>query len=82
MLSQKYYYTRIGQANDLKNAKERAIYRIFETLPAILAWGTLLGTIFLSYFAPCFCGNFYNSFRHLLVFKNDLSIAPFAQRFQ
>ena len=62
MLSQKYYYTRIGQANDLKNAKERAIYRIFETLPAILAWGTLLGTIFLSYFAPVFAAIFIIAF--------------------
>ena len=62
MLSQEYYYTRIGQADDLKNAKERAIYRLFEALPAVLAWGTLLGTVFLSYFSPVSAAIFIISF--------------------
>lgn len=62
MLSQEYYYTRVGQADDLKNAKERLIYRVFETFPAILAWGTLLGTIFLSYFTPVFAAIFIITF--------------------
>lgn len=58
MLSQEYYYTRVGKANDLKIKKEKRIYRLFEALPAVLAWGTLLGTVFLSYFTPVFAAFF------------------------
>ncbi len=62
MLFQEYYYTRIGQADDLKDKKEKIIYRIFEILPAVLAWGTLLGTISISYFVPIVAAIFIISF--------------------
>lgn len=52
MFPQKYYYTRIGKADNLKIEKEKRIYRIFEAFPAVLAWGTLLGVVFISYFMP------------------------------
>jgi len=46
------YYLKIGQAPDLKSPKERRIYRAFEIFPGALAWGTILGVIFFSWFQP------------------------------
>jgi len=45
-------YLQIGKALDLKNPKERKIYRIFEISPGLLSWATLFGGIFLSWKAP------------------------------
>ncbi len=44
-------YYRIGRATDLEG-KDRIIYRLLEILPGFLAWGTILGAIFASYFLP------------------------------
>ncbi|MBU2068094.1 glycosyltransferase family 2 protein [Patescibacteria group bacterium] len=52
MLSEDKYYLKIGKAPDLKSPKERRIYRVFEIIPGILAWGTILGVIFFSWFQP------------------------------
>ncbi len=46
------YYLRIGKASDLKDLKERMIYRIFEIIPGALAWTTLLSVGFLSWARP------------------------------
>ena len=45
-------FFRIGKADDLKNRKERIIYRFFEMLPGILSWGVLLISIILSKIKP------------------------------
>ncbi|MFA6338821.1 MAG: glycosyltransferase family 2 protein [Candidatus Paceibacterota bacterium] len=44
-------YIHVGSANDLKGF-DRVIYRSFEILPGLLSWGTLIGTVVLSYFNP------------------------------
>lgn len=58
----KKYYLKIGNAKDLKNPKERAIYRAFEILPGTLAWVTLLGVIFLSWLLPVWIAFFIIAF--------------------
>lgn len=45
-------YIKIGNATDLVNARDRRIYRLFEMLPGMLSWGTLLGVVFLSWAWP------------------------------
>ncbi len=46
------YYLNIGRATDLKNRKERLIYRIFEILPGFFIWTTLILMVFLSWRKP------------------------------
>jgi hypothetical protein len=43
---------KIGNARDLADKTERRVYRLFEILPGLLAWATLLGVIFLSWASP------------------------------
>ncbi len=45
-------YIKISNARDLTEKTERRVYRLFEILPGALAWLTLLGVIFLSWFSP------------------------------
>lgn len=52
MISKNRYYLKVGKAEDLENYRERLIYRILEILPGALAWATLLGVIFLSWYRP------------------------------
>src|SRR3990167_4548656 len=62
-------YLDISKASDLKDKKEIAIYRAFETIPGIVSCGTLLGVFVFSWILPswvaifiiCFC--FYYLFR-------------------
>lgn len=51
-LPQEYYYLKLGQASDLKDKKERLLYRFFEILPAFLAWGTLIGFVLAAWLIP------------------------------
>lgn len=44
-------YYRVGRATDLTGS-DRVLYRCLEILPGVLSWGTILGTIILSYFLP------------------------------
>ncbi len=46
------YYLNLGRAQDLKDPKERAIYRALEILPGLLIWLTLLGMVFFSWYKP------------------------------
>jgi hypothetical protein len=62
MLPKEKYYLKIGQAPDLKNPKERRIYRAFEILPGVLAWSTLLGVIFFSWLEPVWVALFIITF--------------------
>ena len=45
-------YLRISRASDLKNPKERILYRFFEIFPGALSWGTLILVIVLSWKKP------------------------------
>jgi len=45
-------YINLSRAQDLKNPKERILYRFFETFPAVLSLGTLGFVFFLSWLAP------------------------------
>ncbi|MCX6721217.1 MAG: hypothetical protein NT026_01285 [Candidatus Staskawiczbacteria bacterium] len=68
---EKKEYLNISKASDIKNPKERRLYRFFEMIPAILSLGTLLGVFVFSWLVPswvaifiiCFC--FYYLFRIL-----------------
>jgi len=51
-------YLRIGTASDLKDLKERKIYRIFEIFPGAISWLTLFLAIFFSWRAPFFVACF------------------------
>jgi hypothetical protein len=44
-------YFHVGRASEL-TGRDRKLYRALEMVPGFLTWGTLLGTVFLSYFAP------------------------------
>jgi hypothetical protein len=52
------YYLNVAYASDLKNKKERWLYRFFEILPGLISWSTLLLALLLSYFAPLFISFF------------------------
>jgi cellulose synthase/poly-beta-1,6-N-acetylglucosamine synthase-like glycosyltransferase len=62
-------YLEISKASDLKNPKEKILYRIFEIIPGAMSLGTLFGVFILSWLLPswaaifiiCFC--FYYLFR-------------------
>lgn len=45
-------YLNISQAEDLKNLREKILYRLLEIFPGFLSWGTLTSAFFLSFFAP------------------------------
>lgn len=62
-------YLDISKASDIKNLKDRRLYRIFEMVPGVISLGTLLGVLVFSWLLPswvsifiiCFC--FYYLFR-------------------
>ena len=45
-------YINLSRAQDLKNKKERILYRFFEVLPGFFSWGALIGVFILSWLAP------------------------------
>jgi hypothetical protein len=45
-------YLNLSWSRDLKNPKEKILYRFFEILPGTLTWGTLGGAFILSWLAP------------------------------
>lgn len=52
------YYLKIGKATDLKDKKERIIYRIFEIIPGFLVWLTLIGIFIASWLMPVWASLF------------------------
>lgn len=56
------YYLRIGTANDLKDPKERLLFRIFEIFPGFLSWLTLLAAIVFSWLRPVWVAGFIITF--------------------
>ncbi len=45
-------YLDISKASDIKNKKERRLYRFFETIPGIISFGTLIGVLIFSWLIP------------------------------
>ncbi len=62
MLSPEQYYLKVSKATDLKKPSERRLYRFFEILPGFLAWATLLGVVFLSWYQPVWISIFIIAF--------------------
>ncbi|MBI2450113.1 MAG: glycosyltransferase family 2 protein [Candidatus Nealsonbacteria bacterium] len=56
------YYINIGRATDLKDKKERIVYRAFEILPGVLIWSTLIGMPVFSWLFPVFVAYFIIGF--------------------
>ena len=46
-----YSYLHVGSHRDLEG-RDRTVYRLFEILPGILSWATLLGVVFFSWVWP------------------------------
>ncbi len=62
-------YFQVGRASDLKGG-DRILYRILEILPGLLSWGTILGTVVLSYFEPVAAAYFIIAFDLYWLIKN------------
>lgn len=62
MIPSHKYYLNIGKASDLKNSKERLIYRSLEIFPGALIWGTLIGMVVFSWFRPVWIAYFIMGF--------------------
>ncbi|MEX2008093.1 MAG: glycosyltransferase family 2 protein [Candidatus Spechtbacterales bacterium] len=45
-------YLNVGRAADIKNKKERYIYRAMEIIPGVAIWSTFVITVALAYFQP------------------------------
>ncbi len=58
----------IGRASDLEG-RDRLLYRTLEMIPATLAWGTIIGSIVLSYFLPLWMAFFIITFDIYWLFK-------------
>ena len=56
------YYLKISRASELKDKKERIIYRIFEIIPGAICWLTLIFCFLISYFKPVWAAVFIISF--------------------
>ena len=52
MKMDEYYYLTISKAGDLKNLKERILYRCFEIFPGFMSLGILFLMFFLSWLKP------------------------------
>ncbi len=49
---EKREFVQIGFSPDIKNPKDRRLFRLLEILPGVLSWATVLIAIFLSYKRP------------------------------
>src|SRR3989344_1796014 len=56
------YYLKVGRASDLKEPKERKIFRALEILPGALSWLTLATVVLLSWLKPTWVAIFIISF--------------------
>jgi len=62
MSSNDKYYLKVGRASDLKNPKEKALYRALEILPGFLVWATLIGMFIFSWLKPVWVAYFIIAF--------------------
>jgi len=56
------YYFNVSRASDLKDPKERALFRFLEMLPGLVSWITLMSVFILSWIAPVFISFFIIAF--------------------
>src|SRR3989338_938020 len=63
------YYLEVGSYKDLKDKKERLIYRSFEILPGFLIWSTFAIAVFLSWHKPLWVAVFIIAFDLYWLFK-------------
>ncbi len=69
MHPQKDYYLKIGRASDLKDAKERTIFRFFEILPGASSWGILFLAVILSWKKPIWIAFFIITYTIFWLFR-------------
>ena len=60
---------RTGHAPHLENKADRRLYRFLEMVPGLLAWGSILLIVFLSYFKPVWAAYFIIAFDLYWVLK-------------
>ena len=62
-------YLDISKASDLKNKKDRRLYRFFEMIPGFLSLGTLLGVFVFSWLVPSWVAIFIIIFCFYYLFR-------------
>lgn len=62
-------YLNISKASDIKNKKDRLLYRFFEMTPGFLSLGTLLGVFIFSWLAPSWVAIFIIIFCFYYLFR-------------
>ncbi|MBX4201118.1 glycosyltransferase family 2 protein [Candidatus Parcubacteria bacterium] len=62
-------YLDISDARDIKNKKERRLYRLFEMLPGLLSFGTLIGVLVFSWLIPGWVAIFIIAFCFYYLFR-------------
>lgn len=55
-------YLKAARAADLRDPKDRTLYRFFEMLPGMLSWGTLVFVVLFSWLKPAFVAFFILAF--------------------
>ncbi len=73
------YYLKVGRAADLKNPRERFIYRFLEILPGTLVWATLIGMFLFSWLRPVWVAYFimvFSVYWVLRTFHFTLHVIP------
>ena len=62
-------YLKIGRASDLKDPRERAVFRLLEIFPGALSWATLILAILLSWLKPTWVSLFVIIYIVLWLFR-------------
>lgn len=62
-------YLDISKASDIKNRKDRLLYRLFEMIPGIMSLGTLLGVFVFSWILPSWVAIFIIIFCFYYLFR-------------
>jgi hypothetical protein len=62
-------YLDISKASDIKNYKDRLLYRFFEMIPGIMSLGTLLGVLVFSWLLPSWVAIFIIIFCFYYLFR-------------
>lgn len=74
-------YFRVGRATDL-SGWDRVLYRTFEIFPGVLSWGTLVGIVFASRYAPVYAALFIIIFDVYWVLKTAFLSAHLRQNWK
>ena len=74
-------YFNVGRATDLFG-RDRVLYRAFEILPGLLSWGTLIGIVLLSRYAPIYAAFFIIVFDIYWVLKTVFLSAHLRQNYR